>query len=329
MIRKYLGVNQVKIEDDIIERFKYIDYGGRVIVPLVTDIYNVLLWEYIGGGYNDDSDVLVGILKRMDLFIGMGDSLLLDRSIFIYVLLSKEYDLVALNMGELSEDIRNNKFLEFESFGSPILLDAYLKSPGEISAEFMLFEQLLVPTGVRVNRYNKTIGEVVKTRRVSDMLCESYWEYKLATKSLPVRSVDVVIESKDKSVMVLQDCSGSMNVYRKHTLAAKAFIIDRVLSKGLYVDWWYVADKVYAKERYDSPRELEVYNGGKGAFIDLQEVLQGVELKNKHIIIITDGTDDFKVPDNVVTSKIHLVYYEYNAILINKFANYGKSYKLS
>lgn len=250
---------------------------------------------------------------------------LVEASLYLYVKLSKEYDMRSIEKGEVVKIKEgDNKALGKDDFTISELYDTYKKGKADISKDLLNFNDLLISTNIKAVVNIQSFGEITKAARLFDLALPDL-HYKLGTKTLLVNHNVENTGHDDKLLYVLQDSTYSMKKFIDKLLNVKAFIIDAAIKNDYKVVWLYVSNgererDVYDKDNYTIGEDI-IYTGIN---VNMTSLLLKEEFNHKKVVIITDGTDSFDFKFNTSTSDISCISFIDNINIRNKINMHGR-----
>lgn len=323
--RSYLG--KIKVE---LGSFRF---TGHVSDTMLKIIYDVLSFKMLLGSPKDafkEEGKLSELFEAFDYSLVSHDTIY-EATAAIYRMFSTQYNIRDLELGVIEDyKVEDNKVITEKGFKFPKLFKMYVKAPGDINKNFLLFNKIFSSKESKSVRKIRGPHEIIRANTISDLAIQDVLISKVILKSLNVK-----VHHNEKlphdELVIIQDASSTMEMY-KHTISAiKAFVMDSAISKGYDVRWIYATKSIHSDKIYseDNISEIIDYDEYFKSSLDLSSILSSKDLIGKNVVIITDGTDDFNFPIHLVTHNIHLVYFKENEKLINKFSNYGKCFKAS
>lgn len=312
-----------------IHNLEIVGYRSEKILRM---LFNIFTWQCMEGSIYEgiSKSPLKDFLMRYDLTPYMSESPVYS-AILLYNKLSRDVNIRELEKG-LIMDVTpgSNKILTNVDFDYKELLDIYKNSKGDISTDFLLFNELFrKDTHKEVDRISN-YGEITKISSLVDIIKPDL-SYKLATKQLLVnKEEDIEALSKNK-IYVLQDCTYSIKGYINHIKTIKAFILNQAFINDYEVHWLYIADSIKDRVLYtaDNLNTARMDFDMAGSKIDTSKILTDDEFINQQVVLITDGTDDFDFQFNTKTKKISVISFQDNEEVKNKISNYGRFFKVS
>lgn len=318
-------------EEGIETAIKQADLTGYVSKDTLKEFFKLFSWVYIQGnivGAFEENTKLEQFLKRFDLFRFKGESVCYSAVLF-YQKLSKVIDMRMLENNEIEIcSPGSNKLFSSEDFSFDMLYKLYAENGGDLSTDFLLFNDLFKTTEEKSTRQLNAYSELMKRTSVTAVVRPDF-AYNLALKKVEVdNTLEKEEESKNK-IYVLQDSTHSMTGYEKHLLMIKAFILDCAFKNDYEVEWLFISDRVnkrvtYNKENIRTTTINFVYSG---ITVNTTNILNQDEFIGKQVIIITDGTDEFNFPFNTKTKKINVISFLDNINIKDKISAYGRFFK--
>ena len=315
----------------ITKELSIISFNGKVFEEAIIIIFDVLSWYRLYGNSDDAFVKNVPIKKLFKEFnLSQVDNMpIFEATAFIYKIIMAKYNIRSFIFGEKLEiESGDNKNLKKSDFKLQMLADIYIKSKGEVSNDFLLFDKMFINSASDDVVKMSKLSDVMNCAHISDLASKDALRYKIGVKSLDVK-VPRVVKGEKKELIVIQDASSTMKMYEEGLIAVKSFIIDEAFREDFRIKWLYVTNQIHKEENYSkkSFAGLFKYDEYFKRDVDLTSILASERFRGKNVVIITDGTDDFKMPIRMVTDKVHLVYFIDNTTLTNKFDMYGKCFK--
>ena len=238
----------------------------------------------------------------------------------------RELDIRSLeNNKVLKKKKGDNKTLVRENYVYKQLFEIYKNSDIDFPPDILTINDLFKYKVNKVVSPIKTIGEIVNVPGYASLVRPDF-KYKLGMKTLLVNR-NITDDLKDKSkIFVLQDCTLSMQKYDEKLKILKGYILDKALKNDYEIHWLFIAEgivdrKIYTRKSIeDMPVEI-VY---KDLSVNIPNILIDNEFIGQQVLLITDGTDDFKFNLNTKASKIDLIIFNENIWLKEKMTRYGK-----
>lgn len=307
-----------------------LEVAGYESDKILRILFNVFTWMYMEGNIHGIADCKIkDFLLNYDLTAYMGNSPVYS-AILLYNKLSKDINLRELENNRIEKIAPgDNKILTNVNFEYKELLELYKSNAGDISKDFLLFNDLF-----RIDHEKEVLplvnyGEITKVSSLVDMVKPDL-SYKLVSRQLQVNRNVEVNECKKNKIYVLQDCTYSIQDYIPNIKTIKAFILNEAFKHDFEVDWLYISNKINDRTLYTAKTistdkiDFEL----AGSVIDTSKILIEDEFINKQVIIITDGTDSFNFPFNTKTKKISVISFLDNEEIKNKISNYGRFFKV-
>lgn len=309
------------------------DLTGYISKNTLREFFNLFSWVYLEGnvkGAFDPGTKLEVFISRFDLFRFKGSSLCYSAVLF-YQKLSRVIDL-----REFENDIiitaktGTNKMFFSEDFSYKKLYDMYCENKGDLSPDFLLFNELFKVSSEKEVRKIKSYAEITKSVGVSSLVRPDL-SYKLASKQLDVNNnLDFISKDKNK-IYILQDSTYSMQQYEGQLRTLKAFILNCAFENQYEVEWLFISDRInhrvtYNRENIESSEIRFVFFG---VTVNTSSILIQDEFVGKKVVIITDGTDMFNFPFNTKTKDINVISFLDNINIKDKISTYGRFFKIS
>jgi hypothetical protein len=305
---------------------------GDICKPVIDLLYNIFSWIYIDGYFRINSienEAIRDILIKYDLDTYKGPGLSYS-TILLYADLSRKYNMRKLGEGKMVPvEESSNKLFPKSHFLFDDLYKLYNTSKGDLSTDFLLFNEIF-ETAVEKEIVNiKSPSEVVKTISKTSLIRPDF-EYKLATRQLQVNHLKENNENSDKTIYVLQDCTESTIKYKQQINMLKGFILNEAFKNDYVVEWLFVESYMVDSQRFskETIKQTKMKDITFGSKINITKLLTEDRFLAKQVIIITDGTDPFNFKFNTKTKKINVVSLTDNINIKNKISNYGRFFKV-
>jgi hypothetical protein len=308
------------------------DLHGDIYKPVIDLLYNIFSWVYIDDYFRVNSienEAIRDILLKYDLDTYKGTSISYS-AVLLYADLSRKYNMRMLGEGKLvTVEESSNKLFKKEHFMFDELYDMYNKSKGDLSTDFLLFNDIFESSTEKNVANIKSPSDVVKTISKTSLIRPDF-EYKLATKQLQVNYLKEKDENSDKTIYVLQDCTESTRGFKHQINMLKGFILNEAFKHDYIVEWLFVESYMVDSQRFskETIKQTKMKDVTFGSKINITKLLTEDRFLEKQVIIITDGTDPFNFKFNTKTKKINVVSLKDNINIKNKISNYGRFFRL-
>lgn len=310
--------------DDVLDDMNFNKYRSKQVLKMCFDTASwVMFGQSSDRAFNEDTK-LKPVFKALMPEICTD---MLDTACEVYMRLVELYDVRKLEMSVVVEYKQgDNKLRDADGFKLPALKLLYASNDGDIDESFMLLDTIFKTSTKLKDAKITSLAEITKARYIKDYFNKDILVYKAITGSLDIRTPAPDTIGKDV-MYVIRDVTGSMRTFVKRVDAVMAYILEKAIDNGYDVVCLDVTDKIHKREIYNEenlpePGKLKLMPGE----MDLLPILTDVELTNKNVLIITDGTDELTLPSKVVTNKLHLVHFLPNRKLKHKFSRYGKTF---
>lgn len=313
-------------------QLKQFDLHGDVYRPVIDMLYDVFSWYYVEGRNivpDIENKVIKEVLSKYFLDFYIGDSISYS-AVLLYADLSRKYNMRDLGAGKKTPVTEaSNKLFKKSHFLFEDLYKMYNNSAGDLSEDFILFNELFEVNSEKEVTNIKAFGEVLKTNSKVDLVKPDF-SYKLITKQLQVNRVKEECGNSEKLIYVLQDCTESTRRFENQINMVKGFILNEAFKHDYVVEWLFVESKVIDSQRLskETIKQEEIKNVVFGSKVDITNILTEDRFLNKQVIILTDGTDPFNFKFNTKTKKINVISLTESTNIRNKIANYGRFFKI-
>lgn len=333
MIKCHPNIDDSTFKQDIKIAIKEAGLTGYISIYVLRQFFNLFSWVYLTGtttGAFQENTAMTSFLSRFDLFRFKGSSLCYSAVLF-YQKLSKSIDLRKLELGDISSaSIGANKAFTTSSFTYEELYKVYAESEGDLSEDFLLFNDLFKKVEEKTTKKLTSYGEITKVLSCSSLVRPDL-AFKIVTNKLDIGFNEEKEEKKKNKLYVLQDCTGSMQRYINQLKILKAFILDTAFTNDYEIEWIFVSNiehgrALYNKENIKSISFDFLFCGSK---INLSTILNKDEFIGKQVVIITDGTDSFNFTFATKTDKINVISFIDSLEIKDKISNYGRFFKVS
>jgi len=330
MIKCHPKVNDTNYSTHLTRWSEDVEIIGYKSDKILRLLFNFFTWVYMEGNIEGIEDCKIKrFLSPYDLNPYIGASPVYS-TILLYNKLSKEINIRALENNEVEKRAPgDNKMLTKVNFNYMELLELYKNNAGDISKDFLLFNDLFKIEQEKTVLPIKSYGEIAKASSIIDTIKPDL-SYKLATKQLQVNRDVEIDERKKNKIYVLQDCTFSIQEYISQIKTIKAFILNESFNHGFEVEWLYISNKIHNRTLYTAETiSSAIFDFDiEGVVVDTSKILIDDEFINKQVVLITDGTDSFDFPFNTKTKKISVISFLDNEEVKNKISNYGKFFKI-
>jgi hypothetical protein len=251
--------------------------------------------------------------------------------VLFYQKLSRVIDMRKLELGDLcTMEAGANKLFFSEDFSYKELYKLYAENPGDLSTDFLLFNELFKNTQEKQVKKISACSELSRRTDITALVRPDLG-YNLALKKLDVNYQKESSVKEEKKIYILQDSTHSMVPYEGQLKMIKAFILEAAFKNDYQVEWLFISDRVNFRVLYNKANiattEIRFYFSG--IRVDTTKILVQDELLNKQVVIITDGTDSFNFPINTKTKKINVISFLDNINIKDKISTYGRFFKVS
>jgi hypothetical protein len=306
---------------------------GYVSRDTLKEFFKLFSWVYVQGDVSKafkENTKLKQFLSRFDLFRFKGPSLCYSAVLF-YQKLSRVIDMRKLELGDLcTMEAGANKLFFSEDFSYKELYKLYAENPGDLSTDFLLFNELFKNTQEKQVKKISACSELSRRTDITALVRPDLG-YNLALKKLDVNYQKESSVKEEKKIYILQDSTHSMVPYEGQLKMIKAFILEAAFKNDYQVEWLFISDRVNFRVLYNKANiattEIRFYFSG--IRVDTTKILVQDELLNKQVVIITDGTDSFNFPINTKTKKINVISFLDNINIKDKISTYGRFFKVS
>lgn len=333
MIKCHPGVDDSNFDSNISLAIKDAGLSGYVSRKTLREFFNLFSWVYVEGateGAFSPNTRLEKFLSRFDLFRFKGDSLCYSAVLF-YQKLSRTVDMRMLELDEISSaPDGGNKMFCSEDFKYKELYRMYTDNSGDLSTDFLLFNEIFRTSVEKAVRNIVSYGDVSRINEVTSAVRPDF-SYRLATRQLSVNYIKENDENSARKLYVLQDCTFSIKEYLSQLKMIKAFILNEAFSHDFEVEWLFISDRINHRVNYNKANiaSLDIQFRFSGTFVDTSKILILDEFIGKQVVIITDGTDMFNFPFNTKTRNLNVISFLDNINIKNKISNYGRFFKIS
>ena len=294
-------------------------------VTVLKWIYNVFTWKYRGENIsnaftNKDSKVLK-LFKQFNLEAFISNSIM-ETTIVFYNKLSSVIDIRSFSIGVINKTPNNKRFIKVD-FKVESLYNIYKNSIYDIPTNFKLFNTIFKNESVYKSLTMSKFSDVTKLTYSSDFVRPDF-SYKFYKKKFYINS-DEDDEHQNKQLIVIQDCTLSLQMYKEKLKVLKAYILDSAFKEKYEVNWieagmYTISDKIITEDSFDGVLNF-TFSTHK---VEYSALFKSKNFINKKLVIITDGTDDFNFDFSNITQQINLITFNENYALKNKINTYGK-----
>jgi hypothetical protein len=310
------------------------DAGLRGFVSRSTlrQLFNLFTWVYMEGDIRKAgiaNERMLSFLSRFDLFRFKSHSIC-ESAVLFYQKLSLAIDMRQFDLGDISEMVPGcNKLFSSENFTFKELYDIYTEHKGDLSTDFLLFNELFRKTEVRQAEIIQNYSDIVRVSDVSTLIRPDF-PYKLATKNMYISANHEVESVEVKKLYILQDSTYSMNMYLSQLKMLKAFILNAAFENDYQVEWLYISVVEHDRNVYtrDNIEDVNIEFKFIGAKMDPSKILMGDEFAGQQVVIITDGTDMFNFPFKTRTKNLNVISFMENINIKDKISNYGRFFRV-
>ena len=333
MIRCHPSIDDSNFKVSIEIAIKEAELSGYISRDTLKQFFNLFSWVYITGDTSTAftaNTKLEKFLARFDLFRFKGESLCYSAVLF-YQKLSKVIDMRTLELDDItSVTVGGNKMFSSEDFTYKELYDVYINNAGDLSPDFLLFNELFKTSEEKEVRSLRAYREVLKVTQITTLVRPDF-EYNLATKQLNVNYDKEKDKNEEKKIYILQDCTFSIKRYEQQLRTIKAFILDEAFKHDYDVEWLFISDRINHRVSYNRANISSIVMNFRysGSIVNTSKILIQDEFVGKQVVIITDGTDMFSFPFNTKTKNINVISFIDNIKIKNKISNYGRFFKVT
>lgn len=333
MIRCHPNMSLSSFDVGIDSAIKNAGLTGYVSKDTLKEFFKLFSWVYIQGhtaGAFKSNTKLEKFLERFDLYRFKGESLCYSAVLF-YQKLSKVIDMRSLEKDDIiMKSPGSNKLFCSDDFSFKALYALYAENNGDLSTDFLLFNELFRSSVEEEVRELESYSEIFKRTDIAAVVRPDLG-YKMALKRLSVNYQKEEEDLSNNTIYVLQDSTHSMTSYEGQLKVIKAFILDCAFKNDYQVEWLFISDRInyritYNKENIASQEIRFIYSG---IAVNTTKILTEDEFMGKQVVIITDGTDTFDIPFNTKTKKINVVSFLDNINIKDKISTYGRFFKVS
>jgi hypothetical protein len=306
---------------------------GYISKDTLKEFFKLFSWVYVQGdirGAFTQNTKLEQFFSRFDLFRFKGPTLCYSAVLF-YQKLSRVIDMRKLDLGDIcSMQAGDNKLFFSDDFTYKELYALYAENPGDLSTDFLLFNELFKSTEEKQVKKISAYSEL-SSRTDITALVRPDLGYNLALKKLDVNYEKESSVKQDKKIYILQDSTHSMVPYQGQLKMIKAFILETAFKNDYQVEWLFISDRVNSRVLYtkENIATADIRFYFSGVRIDTTKILVQDEFLGKQVVIITDGTDSFNFPINTKTKKINVISFLDNINIKDKISTYGRFFKVS
>lgn len=310
-----------------------IESNGYVSDKVLRILFDVFTWLYIEGLVEEafiTESALKQFLMSFDLTIFMGDGPIYS-TILLYNKMARSLNLRSLEIGNvISKKEGANKELTGSDFKYKDLYNIYKKSACDISSDFLIFNELFNPTVSKEKIKMTSYGEITKLVSSADYVRPDF-KYKMSKKTFDIKENRIENDQDESNKLyVLQDSSYSMKGQLDALNMIKVFILEQAFKNNYNVNWLNITNQIkdevlFSKESIELIDRPDTFYSGT---MNVSEILCLNRFKDKKVIIITDGTDDFDISFNTKTRDISVVSFKENINLKNKIRKYGRFFKI-
>lgn len=333
MIKKHPNISDANFDTLIDIAIKDAELSGYISKDTLKQFFNLFSWVYIQGnthGAFSENTKLEKFLSRFDLFRFKGESICYSAVLF-YQKLSKVVDLRDLET-DLIKAVEQgcNKMFVSDDFTYKQLYDMYAMNGGDLSTDFLLFNELFQTSTEKEIKKLSAYSELTKLTNITHLVRPDL-AYNLSTKKLNVNFEKECVEKEDKKIYILQDSTFSMKRNENQLKMIKAFILDVSFKNNYQVEWLFVSDRINHRVSYNKSNidNIDMQFHYSGVFVDTSSILISDEFMGKQVVIITDGTDMFDFPFNTKTKKISVISFLDNINIKDKISKYGRFFKIT
>jgi hypothetical protein len=305
---------------------------GYVSMVALEHLFTLFYWVYYTGSVDRaiKNKKMRVFFSKFDLEMYKTDSPMQSAVVF-YNKLTKLINIRAFEEMKIDKKRVRNKKLNEDYFTFKELYDVYKNSDSDIPSNIIELNSVFGKIESKDIQNITSLSEVFNRVSVSDIVRPDF-KYKVMSGKLKVFNSEEKEEEIVKNKMfVIQDCSYSMHDYEDPLKMVKAYILETALQRNYTVEWLYVTDGEDGRNTYDRENIIDFKYPKISGFseFDVSGLLVKNEFKGKKAIIITDGTDNFDIPKNLVTKQLNVVSFRYNEEIRTKILNYGKFFKVS
>ena len=319
------------IQKAIQDSLSIADVRGYINMELLYDFYCVFSWVYAGKSGKKALDLgsrLGKFLEQIEFERFIGDSMSYS-AVLLYQKLSERVCMRSLATGAVLKGSSTiNRAMAKADFLYPDLYTMYTGSELDIPREMLEFSSIFDVDIVSDVKKMTYYGQVTKVVHIEKLALPTA-AYDIATKKLDIKTTEEITKSGDNELVVIQDCSLSMKNFSKELGMIKAYIMNESFKKGANVRWLYVNTVVAAKAIYCKDFPVSHDNVFTGYDFCFKDVLTLSSVQNKHVVVITDGTDSFfTIPTYINVRSVNMISINFNKELKNKILSYGRFFSL-
>ena len=304
---------------------------GYVSMKSLEILFNLFYWVY----YEEDVERTVSNIKMLEFL----DQFDLDKfkidsplqsAVVFYNKLTRLVDLRSFETFKIDTTKTSNKKMSGDSFKFSNLYKMYEDSNSDLTDDFLMFNDIFKSVEVSDVRPIRALSEVVKTVSFVDLIRPDF-SLKIAEKTLNTKFDEDNEEEEPAFLYVIQDSTFSMNAYKDSMCMIKGFILNEALKKGYTIKWVEVADRILKEELLtkDNIETVTFPTIYKSTELDFLKVLQDPMFSNKKVVIITDGTDTFKIPHGLRAETLSVISFTNNLKLKRNVLKHGKFYRVA